>query len=51
MKKQTQSDTKQKIITAFLDLMREIEFDDINVKEIALKANVGRATFCRHFSN
>lgn len=49
MKKQTQSDTKQKIITAFLDLMREIEFDDINVKEIALKANVGRATFYRHF--
>lgn len=41
--------TRQLIQDAFTSLMREKEFDDITVKDIAERATVNRATFYAHF--
>ncbi|WP_303871384.1 TetR/AcrR family transcriptional regulator [Acetobacterium wieringae] len=41
--------TRQLIQDAFTSLMRENEFNDITVKDIAERATVNRATFYAHF--
>lgn len=41
--------TRKLIQEAFTSLMREKEFDDITVKDIAERATVNRATFYAHF--
>lgn len=43
--------TKHYIVEALFKLMHEYEYEKINVKDIAYKAGVGRATFYRYFKN
>ncbi|QKE73340.1 helix-turn-helix transcriptional regulator [Arthrobacter citreus] len=43
--------TRNLIIDAFTELIREKELQNIYVKEIANRANINRATFYRHFAN
>lgn len=43
--------TKKAVIDAFLALAREHEYEDLNVKAIVARANVGRSTFYKHFTD
>ena len=42
--------SRNQIIHALFDLMQEISYQEITIKEIAFKANVVRRTFYRHFA-
>jgi len=53
MRKKNQSTEfiKYCIVRAFMDLLYERDYDDINVSDICEKAGVGRTTYYRHFTN
>ena len=42
--------SRNQIVEALFDLMRDIPYQAITIKEIAFKANVVRRTFYRHFA-
>ena len=50
MKNETDN-SKQFIITAFIQLLENTDYEELSVTQIAKKAGVGRATFYRHFKN
>lgn len=43
--------TRNLIIDAFLDLIKEKDFNTISVKDITERATINRATFYRHFTD
>lgn len=43
--------TRKALVEAFLLLLRERAFDEISIREITAKANVGYATFYRHYGS
>lgn len=43
--------TQQSLGNALIDLTLEIGYDAITIKELALRANIGYATFFRHFKS
>lgn len=43
--------TKDKIVSTFISMMAQNKLEDIYVKDIALKANITRQTFYRHFKD
>ncbi|MEM6428674.1 MAG: TetR/AcrR family transcriptional regulator [Deinococcota bacterium] len=43
--------TKEAVQQAFVDLLNEKPYDDITVREIAQRANVGFKTFYRHYQD
>lgn len=43
--------SRNQIIEALFDLMKDIPYPEITIKEIAFKANVVRRTFYRHFAS
>jgi AcrR family transcriptional regulator len=43
--------SKQAVLSAFVSLLVEKRYDEIQTREIARRANVGRSTFYRHFRN
>lgn len=47
----TEDYTRHYIIQALFRLMNEYRYDKISVTDIAQKAGVGRATFCRYFKS
>lgn len=46
-----QSDRKDDIIAAAIDLFRSKGYDDISINDIAGQASISKATFYRHFSD
>jgi len=43
--------TRQMLMAAMVELMREKRYDSITVQEIADRANIGRSTFYAHFTD
>lgn len=43
--------TKKGIFDSFIQLLEDVEFDQITVRQITEKANINRATFYRHFED
>jgi AcrR family transcriptional regulator len=41
--------SRQLIVDAFLSLLQDMEYDKINIRDIADRANVNRSTFYAHF--
>lgn len=49
IQKQRSEETKQKILAAFISLLREKDFDHITTKEICTLAGVSNGSFFHHF--
>ena len=43
--------TKEKLFSAFRDLLKEKRFEDITIQEVCTQAEVRRATFYKHFDD
>lgn len=49
MKLHETNQTKQWLIDAFLELLKQYSYNDITIERITTKAGLGRRTFYRHF--
>ena len=43
--------TRNRIVNATVDLIREIGYDKLNISRIADRADIGRGTFYRYFES
>lgn len=51
MSDRRQARSRQAVLGAFVSLLMEKRYDEIQTREIAHRADVGRSTFYRHFRN
>lgn len=43
--------TRRALVLAFLDLLKEIKYEDISINELCTRANIRRATFYKHYKD
>ena len=43
--------TRRALVLAFLDLLKEVKYEDLSINELCTRANIRRATFYKHYKD